>query len=75
MFFAPPKTAVAPGKRLAIGIERCARDHRELFTAAQSVLAEVIDFVNQKTQARVIYEAARSGRSDRTERRGNGSRH
>jgi HAD superfamily hydrolase (TIGR01484 family) len=36
--------------------ERCARDHRELFSTAQSVLAEVIDFVNQKTQARVIYE-------------------
>ncbi len=36
--------------------ERCARDHRELFSTAQSILAEVIDFVNQKTQARVIYE-------------------
>jgi HAD superfamily hydrolase (TIGR01484 family) len=36
--------------------ERCARDHRELFSAASSVLAEVIDFVNQKTQSRVIYE-------------------
>jgi hypothetical protein len=36
--------------------ERCARDHRELFSTSQSVLAEVIDFVNQKTQARVIYE-------------------
>src|SRR6267142_4337791 len=36
--------------------ERCARDHRELFSASQSVLAEVIDFVNRKTKARVIYE-------------------
>jgi HAD superfamily hydrolase (TIGR01484 family) len=36
--------------------ERCAADHRELFSASQSVLAEVIDFVNQKTKARVIYE-------------------
>jgi HAD superfamily hydrolase (TIGR01484 family) len=36
--------------------ERCARDHRELFSSSQSVLAEVIDFVNQKTKARVIYE-------------------
>ena len=36
--------------------ERCASDHRELFSASQSVLAEVIDFVNQKTKARVIYE-------------------
>ena len=36
--------------------ERCARDHRELFSASQSVLAEVIDFVNRKTKARIIYE-------------------
>jgi HAD superfamily hydrolase (TIGR01484 family) len=35
---------------------RCARDHSELFNSASSVLAEVIDFVNQKTRARVIYE-------------------
>ena len=36
--------------------ERCARDHTELFTSASSVLAEVIDFINQKTKARIIYE-------------------
>lgn len=36
--------------------DRCARDHRELFSASQSVLGEVIDFVNQKTKARVIYD-------------------
>jgi HAD superfamily hydrolase (TIGR01484 family) len=36
--------------------ERCAHAHAELFSASQSVLAEVIDFVNQKTKARVIYE-------------------
>src|SRR5438093_11929451 len=36
--------------------ERCARDHAELFASSRSVLAEVIDFVNQKTKARVIYE-------------------
>src|SRR6266446_6657540 len=36
--------------------ERCAREHRELFSSASSVLAEVIVFVNQKTQSRVIYE-------------------
>jgi HAD superfamily hydrolase (TIGR01484 family) len=36
--------------------ERCARAHAELFSASHSVLAEVIDFVNQKTKARVIYE-------------------
>lgn len=37
--------------------ERCAREHAELFLSAQSVLSEVIDFVNQKTKARIIYEA------------------
>jgi HAD superfamily hydrolase (TIGR01484 family) len=36
--------------------ERCARDHAELFSSPQSVLAEVVDFVNQKTKARLIYE-------------------
>lgn len=36
--------------------ERCARDHRELFTSASSVLAEIIDFVNQRTKARIIYD-------------------
>ncbi len=36
--------------------ERCARDHAELFSASQSVLAEVIDYVNQRTKARIIYE-------------------
>jgi HAD superfamily hydrolase (TIGR01484 family) len=36
--------------------ERCARDHAELFRSASSVLAEVLDFVEQKTRARVIYE-------------------
>jgi HAD superfamily hydrolase (TIGR01484 family) len=37
--------------------ERCAREHTQLFTSASSVLAEVIDFVNQKTKARIVYEA------------------
>lgn len=36
--------------------ERCAREHAELFTSASSVLAEVINFVNQNTKARLIYE-------------------
>ncbi len=35
--------------------ERCAREHRELFSSTSSVLAEVIDFVNQRTKARVLY--------------------
>src|SRR5437773_3277664 len=37
--------------------ERCARDHAELFNSAQSVLAEVVDFVNQKTKARLLYHS------------------
>ena len=39
--------------------ERCARDHAELFSSANSVLAEVVDFVNRRTKARLIYEADR----------------
>lgn len=37
--------------------ERCAQAHAELYDSASSVLAEVVDFVGQKTKARVIYEA------------------
>ena len=35
--------------------ERCTREHAELFRSADSVLAEIVDFVNQKTKARLIY--------------------
>jgi HAD superfamily hydrolase (TIGR01484 family) len=35
--------------------ERVARDHAQLFSSAKSVLAEVVDFVTQKTRARLIY--------------------
>jgi HAD superfamily hydrolase (TIGR01484 family) len=35
--------------------ERCARDHAELFSSAQSVLTEVVDFVTQKTKAQLLY--------------------
>ena len=53
-FFGLPRTA-ARGKHSAIGtIDALATI--ELFSSASSVLAEVIDFVNQKTQARMIYE-------------------
>jgi HAD superfamily hydrolase (TIGR01484 family) len=38
---------------------RCAREHAELFTSASSILKQVIDFVNQGTKARIIYEADR----------------
>lgn len=36
---------------------RCARDHAELFSSAQSILAEVVDFVTQKTKAQLIYHS------------------
>src|SRR3979411_2368201 len=35
--------------------DRCAQAHAELFNSAQSVLTEIIDFVNCNTKARVIY--------------------
>jgi HAD superfamily hydrolase (TIGR01484 family) len=38
--------------------ERVAREHAELFHSAKSVLAEVVDFVNQKTRARLLYHTA-----------------
>src|SRR5438093_12148366 len=37
--------------------ERCARDHAELFSSSQSVLAEVVDFVTRKTKAQLIYHS------------------
>lgn len=37
--------------------ERCARDHAELFSSAQSKLAEVVDFVTQKTKAQLLYHS------------------
>src|SRR5438128_10954744 len=38
--------------------ERCAREHAELFSSSQSVLAEVVDFVHQKRKVRLICEPA-----------------
>ena len=38
--------------------ERVAREHAELFQSAESVLAEVVDFVSQKTKARLLYHSA-----------------
>jgi HAD superfamily hydrolase (TIGR01484 family) len=38
--------------------ERVARTHAELFTSAEAVLAEVVDFVTQKTKARLLYHSA-----------------
>jgi len=39
--------------------DQCARDHAELFSSAQPVLAEVIDFVTHETRARLIYDSDR----------------
>jgi hypothetical protein len=39
--------------------QRCARDHAKLFSSANPVLAEVVDFVTRETKARLIYEAER----------------
>ncbi|HEX8077401.1 MAG TPA: HAD family hydrolase [Chthoniobacterales bacterium] len=38
--------------------DRVARKHAELFQSAESVLAEVVDFVTQKTKARLLYHSA-----------------
>jgi HAD superfamily hydrolase (TIGR01484 family) len=35
--------------------ERCARAHQELFSCAQPVIAEILDFVARQTRAKVIY--------------------
>jgi HAD superfamily hydrolase (TIGR01484 family) len=37
--------------------ERCARDHAELFSSADSVLAEFVDFAATQTKARLIYNS------------------
>src|SRR5438034_6556003 len=36
--------------------ERCARDHAELVSSANSVLVEVVDFVTRDAEARLIYD-------------------
>ena len=37
--------------------DRCARDHADLFTSADSVLAEFVDFATKETKARLIYNS------------------
>src|SRR5256714_6590227 len=37
--------------------ERCARDHAELFSSVEPVIAEFVDFVTQETKARLIYNS------------------
>jgi HAD superfamily hydrolase (TIGR01484 family) len=36
---------------------RCARDHAELFSSAQSILAQVVDFVTHKTKGQLLYHS------------------
>jgi HAD superfamily hydrolase (TIGR01484 family) len=36
---------------------QCARDHAELFQSTKSILAEVVDFVTQKTKAQLLYHS------------------
>src|SRR5213082_2199831 len=36
---------------------RCAREHAQLFSSAQSILTEVVDFVTQKTKAQLLYHS------------------
>jgi HAD superfamily hydrolase (TIGR01484 family) len=38
--------------------DRVAREHAELFHSARGVLAEVVDFVNHRTKARLLYHSA-----------------
>lgn len=38
--------------------DKVAQDHAELFHSSQAVLTEVVDFVNQKTKARLLYHSA-----------------
>jgi HAD superfamily hydrolase (TIGR01484 family) len=38
--------------------ERCARDHAELFSSADSILAEFVDFATNQTKARLLYNFA-----------------
>src|SRR4030095_8172210 len=39
--------------------DRCARDHTELFSSADSVLAEFVAFATNQTKARLIYNSER----------------
>ena len=54
-----PAEMATNGKRSAIGTSAARAIMPSLFSSAQSVLAEVIDFVNQKTKARLIYDSDR----------------
>jgi HAD superfamily hydrolase (TIGR01484 family) len=56
--FRPASNGAAKWEPFGDWNERVAREHAELFQSAESVLAEVVDFVNQKTKARLLYHSA-----------------
>jgi HAD superfamily hydrolase (TIGR01484 family) len=56
--FRPAANGAAKWEPFGDWNERVARTHAELFHSAESVLAEVVDFVNQKTKARLLYHSA-----------------
>ena len=57
--FRPSENGGEDGNRSAIGTNAARASTADLFNSAKSVLAEVVDFVSQKTKARLIYHAAR----------------
>ena len=56
--FRPARNGGAKWEPFGDWNERVARKHAELFHSAESVLAEVVDFVTQKTKARLLYHSA-----------------
>src|SRR3954463_11656822 len=56
--FRPASNGAAKWEPFGDWNERVAREHAELFQSAESVLAEVVDFVTQKTKARLLYHSA-----------------
>ena len=56
--FRPASNGAAKWEPFGDWNERVARKHAELFHSAEGVLAEVVDFVNQKTKARLLYHSA-----------------
>jgi len=55
--FRPSKSGADRWEPFGDWNERCAREHADLFGSAESVLTEVVDFVGQKTRARLIYQS------------------
>ena len=56
--FRPSRNGGAKWEPFGDWNDRVARKHAELFRSAEGVLAEVVDFVNQETKARLLYHSA-----------------